>query len=62
MGALLPKGAFKIVRTVVSDKDKLKQIADVLGVKDVADLKSAEVDLVYRESGGTGGGGGKGSK
>ena len=66
MGGFMAKGTFKIIRTVLTDQDKLKKIAELLGAKDPADLQQARIDLVYEHDIGEGDksnkGGSKGKK
>ena len=61
----MPQGAPKLVRKTTSDSKKLKTIAQLLGVDDPENLKSAKVELTYKDAGGGGGsgsgGGGKAS-
>lgn len=52
------KGTHKIVREITTDPEKLKEIAKLLGA-DPDNLQSADIEFIYKEQTGQGGGAAK---
>jgi hypothetical protein len=51
------KGTHKIVREITTDQEKLKKIAELLGA-DPEKLQAADIEFIYKEDTGQGGGAG----